>query len=221
MVFSVTLEFRGDKSLLSTTDLLLTFDKQSMEGVYSIFNPVAWKVTSFPAGGGGSFKATYTADLAFTRAQIDGGSQVSASYFTHINVGEETTLTVTSPGPPATYAFSTPVTWPGAPPDEFQCINQTGGFQNIGVGFYEEGLQDPDTSIVINNVPDNGSSVAAQFTPILSAYVITGFVQNQIITAQIQSDLNWDKDLTDPSLHLIWRLTESEEGFELVEDVPE
>ena len=44
MVFNVTLEFRGDKSLLSKTDLLLTFDQQSMAGVmYQAYNPVAWR----------------------------------------------------------------------------------------------------------------------------------------------------------------------------------
>jgi len=43
MAFSVTLEFRGDQSLMSKTDLLLTFDKQSMAGMYDRYNPVAWK----------------------------------------------------------------------------------------------------------------------------------------------------------------------------------
>jgi len=47
MPFSVTLNFRGDASLLEKTDLLLTFDKQGMTGMYSIYNPVVWRCINF------------------------------------------------------------------------------------------------------------------------------------------------------------------------------
>ena len=43
MVFSVDLSFTGDKSLLNNVDFILTFDKQFMEGMYSIYNPVVWR----------------------------------------------------------------------------------------------------------------------------------------------------------------------------------
>ncbi|KAM6500033.1 hypothetical protein JOM56_003054 [Amanita muscaria] len=216
MVFSVTLNFRGGKSLTKKTNLILTFDKQSMAGMYKHYNPVAWKVTAFPAGGGGSFKATYTADIAFTRAQISGGVVEDASYSTHINVQEETTLTITDPDPPATYAFSKPEHWASAQPGQFQCHNKTDEYQDIGVGFYEKGHQDPVTALVINGVPGN-TAVAAEFTPILSAYVAAGYKETQILKAQIQSPLKWDKNLAQP-IHLKWRLEESAKGFELVED---
>jgi hypothetical protein len=65
----------------------------------------------------------------------------------------------------------TPVPWQGAKGGEFNCNNKSGEFQNIGVGrrsrlcmfifshpafhagFYMQGSQDPDTCLVINNVP--------------------------------------------------------------------
>ncbi|KAM6494587.1 hypothetical protein JOM56_009210 [Amanita muscaria] len=225
MVLSITLNFRGGKSLTKKTNLILTFDKQSMEGMYKHYNPVAWKVTAFPPGvkpssraGGGSFKATYTADFAFTRAQISGDVVEAAGYSTHIDVQEETTLTITDPDPPATYAFSKPEHWTGAQPGQFQCHNKTGEYQDIGVGFYEKGHQDPVTGLVINGVPGN-TAVPAEFTPKLSAYVASGYKQTQIIKAQIQSPLDWEKNLAQP-LHLFWRLEESSKGFELVEDDP-
>ncbi|KIM38477.1 hypothetical protein M413DRAFT_12700 [Hebeloma cylindrosporum] len=219
MVFSVTLNFRGAKSLTKKTTLILTFDQQSMEGMYDTYNPVAWKVTAFPAGGGGSFKATYTADLAVARVQIDNGIVEAASYSTHINLLQQTTLTVDSSSDPETYAFTKPETWKGAKPGQFLISNKTGAYQDIGIGFYEKGHQDPVANLVMNDVPGN-TSVPAEFTPILSAYVASGYKQTQIIKAQIQSDLDWSKNLTNPSLHLDWRLEESGEGFTLVEDSP-
>ena len=52
----------------------------------------------------------------------------------------------------------------------------------------------------------------------LSAYVITGFEQNQIITAQIQSALDWNLDLAVPNVQLNWVLEESGTGYTLIPD---
>lgn len=68
MIFNVTLNFRGGTSLTRKTNLVLLFDKQTMEGMYTVYNPVAWRyvyspsamkfwrklvsrVTAFPKGG--------------------------------------------------------------------------------------------------------------------------------------------------------------------------
>jgi hypothetical protein len=66
----------------------------------------------------------------------------------------------------------------------------------------------------------SNTSVPAEFTPMLAAYVASGYQETQIIRAQIQSDLKWEKNLTDPGLHLYWRLEESALGYELVDDKP-
>jgi len=187
--------------------------------MYKTYNPVAWKVIAFPGGGGGSFKVTYAADFAFIKAQVDDGVVDSAAYSTRINVKEQTTLTLKDSDPPVTYAFSKPEPWAGAGAGQFECHNKTGAYQDIGVGFFVQGHQDPATALVIQDVP-NDSSVSTKFIPILSAYVVTGYQQTQIIKTQIQSKLNWEKDLTDPSLHLYWRLEENALGYELVEDDP-
>ncbi|KAJ3574849.1 hypothetical protein NP233_g1473 [Leucocoprinus birnbaumii] len=216
MVFSVTLTFRGGKSLTKKTDLILTFDKQTMAGMYDRYHPIAWKVTSFPKGGGGSFKATYTADLAFLKAQVSGDVLESAGYSTHINPEQQTILTIDDPSPPATYKFSKPEPWTSAGPGQFMCENKTGAYQDIGVGFFQNGHQDPSTAIVLRQVPGNTDAIA-EFTPVLSAYVATGYKETQIIKAQIQSSLSWEKDVTKP-MALNWRLEESGAGFILVED---
>ncbi|KAM6500032.1 hypothetical protein JOM56_003046 [Amanita muscaria] len=219
MVFSVTLNFRGGKSLTKKTNLVLIFDKQSMEGMYDVYSPVTWKVTAFPAGGGGSFKATYTANIAFTRVQISGDVVEDASYSTHINVQEETTLTVTDPDPPATYAFSKPEHWASAQPGQFQCHNKTGGYQDIGVGFYVPGHHDPVTALVVNKNP--GGSVVVTFTPILSAYVVTGSWQKgKVIQHHIHSKLDWNLDLNWLPKHTNWILEESGAGYTLEIDDP-
>ena len=68
------------------------------------------------------------------------------------------------------YRAQKPVPWPGAAPGQFECNNETGAYQNIGVGrrsgfcmlifshpsfhtgFYQAGQQDPTTSLVLNAV---------------------------------------------------------------------
>ena len=60
------------------------------------------------------------------------------------------------------------------------------------------------------------SSAVAEFTPKLSAYVVTGFVENQILKAQIQSSLVWSLDLAKPNIQLNWVLEESGAGYTLV-----
>jgi hypothetical protein len=64
------------------------------------------------------------------------------------------------------------------------------------------------------------TGVAAEFTPVLSAYVVTGFQQNQIIKTQIQGSINFNLsknlNLADPSINLNWSLEQSPEGYKLV-----
>ena len=60
------------------------------------------------------------------------------------------------------------------------------------------------------------SSAVAEFTPTLAAYVVTGFVENQILKAQIQSSLDWSLDLVKPNIQLNWVLEESGAGYKLV-----
>ncbi|KAG6816338.1 hypothetical protein H0H87_006887 [Tephrocybe sp. NHM501043] len=62
------------------------------------------------------------------------------------------------------------------------------------------------------------AGAAAEFTPILSAYVVSGFEKNQILTSQIQDNLNWHKDIGDSRTPTNWLLTEDPNGFHLVED---
>ena len=59
------------------------------------------------------------------------------------------------------------------------------------------------------------TAVAAEFTPILSAYIAADYRQTEIIKAQIQSPLAWTLDLLDPSISLDWTLEESTAGYEL------
>ena len=63
-----------------------------------------------------------------------------------------------------------------------------------------------------------GVNAVAEFTPVISAYVIAGFVENQIIKAQIQSPLDWSLDLAVPGIQLNWVLTESAAGYKLIPD---
>ncbi|KAG6856211.1 hypothetical protein H0H87_006547 [Tephrocybe sp. NHM501043] len=168
-------------------------------------------------GGSAIFRAAYVADLAFTRAQVADGVLQSAEYSTHINK---------------------PVPWNEAFGSNFKCENRTGDRQNIGIGFYEPGKNKPTSALVVTDVPwvilyrsfelvpldlhqaarRGNTDVVASFTPILSAYVVTGYQENQILKAQIRGGLDWAKDLADNRIDKNWLLTESNDGFHLIRD---
>ena len=67
----------------------------------------------------------------------------------------------------------------------------------------------------------SNNAVAATFTPTLSAYVISNFVENQIIKAQIQSNIGgWTLNLADPGIQKDWVLQESKDGYTLIAGSP-
>ncbi|KIM38476.1 hypothetical protein M413DRAFT_420247 [Hebeloma cylindrosporum] len=199
-----------------------------MEGMYENYNPVAWKCVNSACADKtltlirkfcvfGQSRHFPRRSLALTKPQVDFDILQSASYSTHIKVQEQTTLTMPDRNPPVTYKFSKPEPWTGAQPNQFLFHNETEDYQDIGVGFYEPGHQDPVTTIVILDIPRD-ASVPIEFTPILTAYVASGYKQTEIITTQVQNPLDWEKNLMLPSLHRNWKLEESGEGYKLVED---
>lgn len=102
-------------------------------------------------------------------------------------------------------------------------------------GFYVPDHQDPVTALVVPKNPyDNsfhlvglfgpnlylvvfsGGSIIMNFTPILSACIVTGSWQNgKVVEGQIEGRLDWNLDLTSPPKHTNWILEESGAGYTL------
>jgi hypothetical protein len=62
----------------------------------------------------------------------------------------------------------------------------------------------------------SGGPVVANFTPTLSACVVTGdWESGKIVSEHIRSKLNWHLDLSSMPTHTNWRLEESGAGYTL------
>ncbi|KAG1793306.1 uncharacterized protein HD556DRAFT_1375058 [Suillus plorans] len=66
----------------------LTFQSPNLDGLYEDFFPIVWKVSKFGKSGSYWATATYTAQLAFSRAQVESGKVISAATSVHINVSD-------------------------------------------------------------------------------------------------------------------------------------
>ncbi|KAI0674467.1 hypothetical protein C8Q78DRAFT_989392 [Trametes maxima] len=166
--------------------LLLCFTPPSPDLFIKQF-PVAWKVTTLSAVGHSGIDATWTSTLGFCMPQIGGGQRiVSASNYTHMKVGDVTTLTVNNAVNPPVYFFTPPIARPGV--DSIQAINNVGHPATIALGF----ITDPDTpNEVMNPVltwtdVGNGLAVTGEFTPVLRAYVALKYQASEILRGEVQ-----------------------------------
>ena len=67
-------------------------------------------------------------------------------------------------------------------------------------------------------VCSGNTAAVAKFTPILSAYIASGYQADQILKTQMQGKIEWELNLEDPSAHLSWVLEQTQDGFILVKD---
>jgi len=205
MSFTRTLTFRC-KDLGRDSTLLLTFNDEAIPGMYRDVFPTAFKVAMFGATGSYEFKVVYNSEFGFTRAQINGGIVVPASVYTHIDVGQETTLT--KKGSPAVYSFSKPQ--PIVPPTtEVVAINGTDTRENIGVGFFDSPDGAPTAVLVFTNVGP-ASKVQPEFIPILRGYITPDYQEGEIMKGQITPPILFTENLVRLDQDTYWKLTYNE-----------
>jgi len=183
MSFTRTLIFKTDKSTITQpVTLMLTFDQIQSNPSMS---QVAWRVLEF-GGGNEQAIATYIQDLMVCSLQVSSGNIVIASSSQELGLGQQTTLVKSGGG----VMFTPPV---NGIQGELTAINNTGDFQGIGVGFLDA-AGNPNPLLVWEQV-GNTSSVEAQFTPVLSAYVTAQYQQTEIIRGEIVSPVLLQKNL--------------------------
>jgi hypothetical protein len=182
--------------------LVLTFNSDTIPGIYKDVFPTAFKVTSFGEKGGYGFQATYKAQLGFTRAQLTGDNKVEpASTYIPINVGEKTKLTKDG----STYSFSTPTDI--KPSKQIVAQNDTRGRENIGVGFFVGSPENAPSTILFFKDVGSTSSAQVQFTPILRGYITTDYQETEILRGQVASPVLFNRDLTQLEEETTWKIT--------------
>ncbi|KAG2037048.1 hypothetical protein BDR03DRAFT_1011181 [Suillus americanus] len=215
-IFTRNLSFQSN-DLGKEVTIMLTFDAD-MEGLYEDFFPVVWKVSKFGKTGGCSYSfaaklltyisspvpgpyrahVTYTSQLAFSKSQVVNENIIDAETCVKINAGEKTTLTEVND----IYHFSHPQ---AGTPGVLQAVNNTGGDQDIAVGFMSKGDLMPQPALYFNGVGD-GSQVTARFTPILRAYITSDYQETAVIRGAINTPAIWSHDLTGLAESTTWTL---------------
>ncbi|KAG2755346.1 hypothetical protein P692DRAFT_20827007 [Suillus brevipes Sb2] len=212
-IFVRNLNFQAH-DLGSQTTLLLTFDG-NMKGIYEKFFPIAWKVCTFGKEGYHNMSAAYTSQLAFFKAQVDGGTITEAATCVNIKVGEITTLTQDHGDDDGdeVFHFSDPV---AGTEGYMLAKNETGFVQDIAIGFKSPGKLMPTPVLYFSDVGD-GSCAEAKFTPKLRAYITTDFVQTAILQRAIDTQCIWEQDLSClDSEDTTWRLVyDNSHGYKL------
>jgi hypothetical protein len=178
--------------------IMLALINGDLKGLYEDFFPIVWKVSTFGKEGAYRAQATYTNQLAFSKAQVVNGNLISAGTCVKINDSEKTTLTQAND----VYHFSAPQAGTSG---ILQAENKTGAVQDIAVGFMNKGDLMPTPALYFNDVGD-GSSVKAQFTPILRVYVTSDYQETAILRGAIDTPAIWTQDLAALAESTTWTL---------------
>jgi len=180
MSFSRTLVFRSDTTITADNPvaIMLTFDKTT---TIPSMDQVAWRVLEF--GGPSQFATVnYIQNLIFSSVEIVEGNMVTAVADTVISIGQQTSLQASGTG--GAVIFTPPV---AGTSDMLEAINNSGKKQGLAIGYLDnQGF--PNPLLVWPNV-GNKSAVAAKYTPTMSAYVTSNYVQTEIITGEIISPI--------------------------------
>ncbi|KAG2140619.1 hypothetical protein DEU56DRAFT_286675 [Suillus clintonianus] len=195
-IYLRNLNFRAN-DLGRESTLLLTFGS-NMDGIYRDYFPVVWRVTTFGAQGQFMVSAKYTNQLVFTKPQVQNLQIVGSAATVKIDYGQQTTLTQAGGG----YCFGAPEA--GAD-DYIKALNNTGKNEAMAIGFANDDYMSTPT-LYFGDIGNN-SNITAQFTPKLRAYITTYYQEGEILRAEIQAPVIWERDLADLDESTTWNLT--------------
>jgi len=116
---------------------------------------------------------------------------VPAATYTRISPGQKTILT--RAGDPAIYSFSVPQAFQ-PPTQQMIALNSADRKEIIGLGFFERPDREPAEMLVFD--VGSGSSIQAEFTPILAAYVVSGYQQGSVLRGPIYSPVLFQENLS-------------------------
>ncbi|KAG2362075.1 hypothetical protein BDR07DRAFT_1074614 [Suillus spraguei] len=196
-----TLNFES-KDLGIDVNLLLTFDDQSIPGLYKTCHPSAFAVRKFGSDGQYRSSIVYRSQLAFTKVVVSRDVIQSASPAVPVDVGQSTILTKEG----GTFHFSHPKTDPSVPKGNIQCTNNAPFKEDIGVGFIEKEGGVPKTTLVWSGI-GHGHKVDTQFTPILRGYIVADYEENSLIKGQVEFDRSFEQNLADLEDETTWEIT--------------
>jgi hypothetical protein len=192
MVFTKTLIFTF-KNLPADTSVLLCFNDPSPSILGGQQGPLAWKVLVMRKGQMGATPVTFTSQLAFGQSTLDSQNVVEGNIWVPIDEGQIVSLM------PNEVAGNGPLFGPPAAHPEINTLitasNDSGAIENMSVGFMNGDNYEP--TFIWMDV-GAGTSVEAQYHPILKAYVTSQYKEAQFLTADLMTMAPiWTQNLSD------------------------
>jgi len=207
-----TLNFNWS-GLSQNTTILLTFNKLVKSQLTLKQNYVAWKVIEARAPNG-SATVHFTGRVGFAQSEMDDGQIVRGSTFIEVPLGSTTNLIE---GPDHLNVFEQPVKDPQTG-TLVKVKNNTSMRQSLSVGTFtnsSSGTLQYSPAFYWGGVGTK-LSIEADFHPTLMVFVGKEYRENQLITADLASDVLWTQNLASLSSTTSIDLVETAQGgFEI------
>ncbi|CAE6478036.1 unnamed protein product, partial [Rhizoctonia solani] len=171
--------------------------------------PVVWKVVTFRAEGpgrSGNVTIRCPSLFAFGYARIDQNNLVDSTPWVEVRSGDISSIT----GGPSQRHFEENTKDNGT--KLLTCKNNTDGPANLSIGFIRgsDTHQRYEPTFVWTGVR-TGSSITAEFSPILSAYLADDpYKATQMLRGEISTDAIWTQNLDDLDDSTGWYVTEDD-----------
>ncbi|KAH6904575.1 hypothetical protein BKA70DRAFT_1431885 [Coprinopsis sp. MPI-PUGE-AT-0042] len=209
MTFIRTLNFSAE-DLGDDVTLLLTFDDlETNDRLFVDCFPVCFKVIGFGAEGACEASIEYQSQLAFIKPQVNKKDIVSASTHVKIDLGQQTTLAISAPGPPTTYKFTKPTQ---GSLGNIVVTNKTDDKCEMGVGFIAPDGTVSTSLLYKANEFGVDNELVAEFTPVLRGYITSAYKQNQVLRAAIQTTCLFRQDLAQLNASTNWNIRRAANG---------
>ncbi|KAG8719088.1 hypothetical protein FRC08_003706 [Ceratobasidium sp. 394] len=180
---------------LAKTNVVLVFRPPKSSRLYRDQFPVVWKVMTFRGPGHGKAFVKYSARLAFGYAQTDADSLVSTAAWTELKTNDITGAS-------------------GAPGDStkhFVCKNNSDVPADLNIGLVSgDGTNESFEPTLIFRGVGAGSTLTAQFTPVLQAYVTRDYQVSQLLRGEMETDRIWETNLDEIDEVTSWAFREDD-----------
>lgn len=199
MVFQRNLKIKCGDIGENPVTLLLCFQVPDPSKLYTEQFPVAWRVIEFTGEGNENLNAMYNNQLFVANPQSSTNNFVKPNQWISIDPGQQTTFEKKGQA----LHFTTPVKGSGK---LIIAENATQEKRNFTIGMVEG--NDPVPLLYFSGV-GSGSSLVAQFTPKLQAYIVSNYQETSVLKGAIQTMKPfWTQDLAkydDQTVNLVFQ----------------
>ncbi|KAG9084526.1 hypothetical protein FRC06_004048, partial [Ceratobasidium sp. 370] len=190
------------------TSLMLMFEPPNTSQLYLDQFPVVWKLIKLTPKGRGHSKATvrYVDRLAFGYTETEDNNVVDPSAWVDVQIGD---IALITGGPDGQYFGEVTHRTNN---DHIVCKNRSGARVDLSLGFVlGDGANERFQPTLLWDNVGTGSSVTAEFTSILKAYVTSDYKESEYLRGEVDTHAIWSQNLDDLDDVTDWNVVEDPE----------